>query len=157
MSEETKKPTDEEKDLLKALLVMRADIGTLEFSAEEGESLENLQKLIKYRAKCADELLSDRKTVQMRYEGLRDLGFVQDVDAGQNPPEEKIVSIEVTEPEFRILIAMWTIAPLGNMGRPKAHTQQVNAWLDRLAQKFGYKDATEADQFSPSVPDSEYP
>ena len=67
------------------------------------------------------------------------------------------VNIEVTELEFRVLIAMSTIAPLENMGRPHSHTVAVNDWLDRLSQKFGYKDATEADQFSPSVPDSEYP
>ena len=67
------------------------------------------------------------------------------------------VTVTLTKDQFNILISMWTIAPLENMGRPKAHTKVLNDWLDSTAQQFGYKDAEDADMLSPGVPESEYP
>lgn len=70
---------EDAKFLMKALLVMRSDIGMLEFLIDEGAETENVVKQIAVIAANADTLMSDRKVVQTRYEGLRDLGFVQDL------------------------------------------------------------------------------
>ena len=67
------------------------------------------------------------------------------------------MKVDITKEEFHILIAMYSIAPLENMGRPKAHSVKLLAVLDRMASAFGYADALEADRRSPSVPDKEYP
>ena len=65
-------------------------------------------------------------------------------------------TVDITEREFHILISMWTIAPLENMGRPASHTAELHEWLDGVARTFGYEDAEDADRRSPSVPDKEY-
>ena len=70
---------EDAKFLMKAMLVMRSDIGMLEFLVDEGAETENVVKQIAVIAANADILMSDRKVVQTRYEGLRDLGFVQDL------------------------------------------------------------------------------
>ena len=78
-------------DLYRALMVMRCDIDLLnEVLSVVGEHLEKNELRVQYEevqktgqqlAKQADELLSNLKTVRMRFDGLEMLGFVQPVPA----------------------------------------------------------------------------
>lgn len=78
-------------DLYRALMVMRCDIDLLNQKlSPDGQNLERDELLTQYTesqqlglyiAKQADELLSNLKTVRMRFGGLEMLGFVQPVPA----------------------------------------------------------------------------
>lgn len=59
------------------------------------------------------------------------------------------VHMDITEHEFRVLMAAWAVVDFDISSRPNGGRGVMTDLLDRLAQRFGYRDALQADQFQP--------